>query len=63
MLTETEIFSLFLNYGIAGLILYVFYKMFSNELLLLRQAINEMNKNISILIKKLDRLDRIGDKS
>jgi hypothetical protein len=63
MLTETEIFSVFLNYGIAGLILFVFYKLFSNELVLLRQTISEMNNNIIVLTKKLDRLNKLVDDS
>jgi hypothetical protein len=63
MSAETEILPIFLNYGIAGLILFVFYKLFSNELVLLRQTISEMNSNIIVLTKKLDRLNKLVDDS
>jgi hypothetical protein len=63
MLAETEILPIFFNYGIAGLILFVFYKLFSNELVLLRQTISEMNSNIIVLTKKLDRLNKLVDDS
>jgi len=37
------------NYGIAGLILYVFYKLFSNELRELRKVITELSRKIDKL--------------
>jgi len=59
MLEETLI-NILANYGIAGLILYVFYKLFTNELNSLRRSIeklsNAIEKNnmlISTLIEKL----------
>jgi len=59
MLEETLI-NILANYGIAGLILYVFYKLFINELNSLRKSIeklsNAIEKNnmlISTLIEKL----------
>jgi len=59
MLEETLI-NILANYGIAGLILYVFYKLFTNELNSLRKSIeklsNAIEKNnmlISTLIEKL----------
>ena len=51
----------FLNYGIAGLILWVFYKLFSNELKSLKNAIEKLNVTIEkhntlleVLINRLD---------
>ena len=38
--------SVFLNYGIAGLILYVFYKLITNELRELRKAIEKLRETI-----------------
>jgi len=38
--------SIFLNYGIAGLILYVFYKLITNELKELRKAIDKLRETI-----------------
>ena len=41
---------LFLQYGIAGLILYVFYRLFSNELRDLRNSIEGLKKSVDELI-------------
>jgi methyl-accepting chemotaxis protein len=54
MLTEDQLATIFLNYGIAGLILFVFYKLFSNELSQLRESINQMNTNLTRLIDKIE---------
>jgi predicted PurR-regulated permease PerM len=56
MLTEDQIATIFLNYGIAGLILFVFYKLFSNELSQLRDSINQMNNNLTRLIDKIEQM-------
>jgi hypothetical protein len=45
-----ELIMNFLNYGIAGLILYVFYKLFSNELKMLRKSIEDLRQSIEKLI-------------
>jgi methyl-accepting chemotaxis protein len=54
VLTEDQLATIFLNYGIAGLILFVFYKLFSNELSQLRESINQMNTNLTRLIDKIE---------
>ena len=56
MLTEDQLATILLNYGIAGLILFVFYKLFSNELSQLRDSINQMNNNLTRLIAKIEQL-------
>jgi len=56
MLTEDQLTTIFLNYGIAGLILFVFYKLFSNELNQLRDSINQMNTNLTRLIDRIEQL-------
>ena len=56
MLTEDQLATILLNYGIAGLILFVFYKLFSNELSQLRDSINQMNTNLTRLIDKIEEL-------
>jgi len=56
MLTEDQLATLFLNYGIAGLILFVFYKLFSNELCNLKESINQMNANLTRLIDKIEQM-------
>jgi len=47
-----EILTLFTQYGIAGLILYIFYKLMSNELKKLNESIN----NLSVKIERLSTL-------
>jgi predicted PurR-regulated permease PerM len=50
-----------LNYGIAGVILIVFYKlfmMFNESINDLRNTINEMNQNVIRMIEKIDELVR-----
>ena len=57
---EDTLINILANYGIAGIILYVFYKLFTNELSDLRKSIERLSdaieKNnilISTLIEKL----------
>jgi hypothetical protein len=50
-----------LNYGIAGVILIVFYKlftMFNESISDLRNAIHEMNQNVIRMVEKMDELVR-----
>ena len=44
-----------LNYGIAGLILYVFYRLISNELRELRRKIEELCERIDRLVVVIER--------
>jgi hypothetical protein len=52
---ENELISIFLNYGIAGLILYVFYKLMSNELRKLNESINSLGLKIERLTVLLEK--------
>jgi hypothetical protein len=66
MVTEDQLANLLLNYGIAGIILLVFYKlftMFNNSISDLRNAIHEMNNNVIRMIEKMDELVRKLEKS
>jgi len=47
---NNQIINIFLNYGIAGLILYVFYRLFTNELRDLRNSIEELKKSVDELV-------------
>ncbi|MEM2506949.1 MAG: hypothetical protein QXF61_07910 [Nitrososphaeria archaeon] len=52
----TDMFSQYLiQYGLAGLVLYVFYKLFSNELKDLKQAVDRLNETIMKLIERLNK--------
>lgn len=61
MVTEDQLANMILNYGIAGVILLVFYKLFTifnDSISELRKAINEMNQNVVRMIEKMDELVR-----
>lgn len=66
MSLENELLTVFMNYGMAGLILFVFYKLVSNELSQLRNAIEKLDDKIDNLSRKIERLivileERQGD--
>ncbi len=54
MTFEDAILQTAMNYGIAGLILIVFYKLFDNRLAKLEDTINNLNTNITKLITILE---------
>jgi len=61
VVTEDQLATVLLNYGIAGVILLVFYKlftMFNDSINDLRKAINEMNNNVTRMVEKMDELVR-----
>lgn len=43
-----------LNYGLAGVVIYIFYTLITNDLKELKNEIKELRKTIEILIKTLD---------
>jgi hypothetical protein len=53
---EDQFVTIFLNYGIAGLILLVFYMLFRNELLQLRASIEKLDERIDNLAERIERL-------
>jgi hypothetical protein len=56
---EDQLITIFLNYGIAGLILFVFYMLFKNELSQLRASIEKLDGRIDNLTTKIERLTTI----
>ena len=61
LVTEDQLATMLLNYGIAGVILIVFYKlfiMFNDSINDLRKAINDMNNNVIKMVEKIDELVR-----
>jgi sulfite exporter TauE/SafE len=54
-----QLVTVFLNYGIAGLILLVFYMLFRNELTQLRASIEKLDSRIDNLASKIERLTTI----
>jgi hypothetical protein len=59
LVTEDQLITIFLNYGIAGLILFVFYMLFKNELSQLRASIDKLDGRIDNLAAKIERLTTI----
>ena len=53
MAVEDQLLNVILNYGMAGIILYVFYRLFSNELKELRSTIQENTRKLEELITLL----------
>ena len=62
LVTEDQLVTIFLNYGIAGLILFVFYMLFKNELTQLRASIEKLDSRIDNLASKIERLTTIIDR-
>ena len=59
---EDQLVTIFLNYGIAGLILFVFYMLFKNELTQLRASIEKLDSRIDDLARRIERLATIIDR-
>jgi hypothetical protein len=59
LVSEDQLVTIFLNYGIAGLILFVFYMLFKNELSQLRASIDKLDGRIDNLATKIERLTTI----
>jgi hypothetical protein len=56
---EDQLLTVFLNYGIAGLILLVFYMLFRNELSQLRASIEKLDGRIDELARRIEKLATI----
>lgn len=56
MAMEDQLVSIFMNYGIAGLILLVFYMLFKNELSQLRASIEKLDERIDKLAERIEGL-------
>jgi len=48
---NNELLTILVNYGLAGIVIYIFYRLISNELKELRESIERLNENINLLIK------------
>jgi flagellar capping protein FliD len=59
---EDQFITVFLNYGIAGLILFVFYMLFKNELSQLRASIEKLDDRIDKLAERIESLTTIMER-
>jgi hypothetical protein len=62
LVTEDQLITVFLNYGIAGLILFVFYMLFKNELTQLRSSIEKLDGRIDKLAERIERLATVVER-
>lgn len=42
-----------INYGLAGIVIFIFYKLITNELKELKESIDKLNDNLIKLIEKM----------
>jgi hypothetical protein len=56
MALEDQLVTIIVNYGLAGVVIYIFYMLFKNELSELRQSIEKLNDRIDQLSQKIERL-------
>jgi predicted PurR-regulated permease PerM len=56
MALEDQLVTIIVNYGLAGVVIYIFYMLFRNELSELRQSIEKLNDRIDQLSQKIERL-------
>ncbi|MEM3662378.1 MAG: hypothetical protein QXI68_02215 [Sulfolobales archaeon] len=52
-MTENAILQYIVNYGLAGIVIYIFYRLISNELKELRVSIDKLNETILKLIERI----------
>jgi hypothetical protein len=65
MVLEDQLITILVNYGLAGIVIYIFYMLFKNELKELRQSIEKLNDKIDQLNQRIERLITLierGDK-
>jgi hypothetical protein len=65
MALEDQLATILVNYGLAGMVIYIFYMLFKNELRDLKEAIEKLNDRIDQLNQKIERLITLierGDK-
>jgi hypothetical protein len=53
---EDQLITILVNYGLAGIVIYIFYMLFKNELSELKQSIEKLNDKIDQLNQRIERL-------
>ena len=65
MALEDQLITILVNYGLAVVVVYIFYMLFKNELSELRQSIEKLNDKIEQLNQRIERFITLierGDK-
>lgn len=52
-MSENTLLANVVNYGLAGIVVFIFYKLLSNELKELRASIDRLNESILRLMEKI----------
>jgi hypothetical protein len=53
---EDQLLTILVNYGLAGVVIYVFYALFKNELRSLKQAIERLDERVRELSERIEKL-------
>ena len=53
MLNNDSLLTILINYGLAGVVVYIFYRLISNELRELKDSIDKLRDTINELIKTI----------
>jgi hypothetical protein len=59
---EDQVLTILVNYGLAGVVIYVFYTLFKNELRSLKRAIERLDDRVRELSEKIEKLVTILEK-
>jgi low affinity Fe/Cu permease len=59
---EDQLLTILVNYGLAGVVIYVFYALFKNELRSLKRAIERLDERVRELSEKIEKLVTILEK-
>jgi hypothetical protein len=59
---EDQLLTILVNYGLAGVVIYVFYTLFKNELRSLKRAIERLDERVRELSERIERLTAILEK-
>ena len=62
MAMEDQLLTILVNYGLAGVVIYIFYALFKNELRSLKRAIERLDERVRELSDKIERLVTILEK-
>lgn len=54
-MSENTLLQYAVNYGLAGIVIYIFYRLISNELKELRASIEKLNDTILKLIERIQK--------
>jgi hypothetical protein len=60
---EDQVLTILVNYGLAGVVVYVFYMLFRNELRSLKSTIEKLDERVRELSERIERLIAVIERS